>query len=156
MNIDPSFRDLYEAEAGAVFRTLFLLCRNRTVAEDATQEAFARALARWGRLAGAGWAAGWVTSTAVNVARRMLRRRPSPQGTPEETPPDTDEAVDLWRAVRTLPLRQQQAVVLRYRADLSMEEIGAAMGCDAGTVRTHLARARETLRTRIGVVDARG
>jgi len=66
-----------------------------------------------------------------------------------------DDAVDVWRAVRALPLRQQQAVVLRYRADLSTEEIAAAMGCDSGTVRTHLARAREALRARMGVIDAR-
>jgi RNA polymerase sigma-70 factor (ECF subfamily) len=154
VSVDPEFRSLYEAEAPAVFRTVYLLCRDRSVAEDATQEAFARALARWARLRQQPWVAGWVTSTALNVARRGLRRRRAlPEPEPKEQ--DVDAAVDLWRAVRALPLRQQQALVLRYRADMSMEEIGAVMECDPGTVRTHLARARETLRARMGAMDAR-
>jgi RNA polymerase sigma factor (sigma-70 family) len=154
VSVDPEFRSLYEAEAPAVFRTVFLLCRDGSMAEDATQEAFARALARWARLRQQPWVAGWVTSTAINVARRGLRRRRT-LPVPEPKEHDVEAAIDLWRAVRELPLRQQQAVVLRYRVDLSMEEIGAVMECDPGTVRTHLARARETLRTRMGAMDAR-
>ncbi len=146
MSVDPGFADFYRSEAPAVFQTVYLLCRDRSVAEDATQEGFARALERW--------VGGWVTSTALNAARRALRRRPRPTASPAKEH-DVDSTLDLWRAVRSLPLRQQQAVVLRYRADLSTEEIAASMGCDAGTVRTHLARARETLRARIGDLDAR-
>ncbi len=154
MSADPAFRRLYEAEASSVFQAVYLLCRDREVAKDATQEAFARALERWGRLGDQAWVGGWVMSTALNVARRSLRRRRSrPEPAPDER--DVDAAVDVWRAVRALPLRQQQAVVLRYRADLSMDEIAAAMGCDPGTVRTHLARAREALRARMGAIDAR-
>ena len=154
MSVDPAFRDLYEREAPAVFQTVYLLCRDRAAAEDATQEAFARALERWGRLRHQPWVGGWITSTALNAVRRSLRRRPvvRPDADPEL---DLDASVDLWREVRRLPPRQQQAVILRYRADLSMEEIGALLGCDPGTVRTHLARARETLRTRIGEFDGR-
>jgi RNA polymerase sigma-70 factor (ECF subfamily) len=154
VSVDPAFRDLYEREAHAVFQTVYLLCRDRTAAEDATQEAFARALERWARLRDQPWVGGWVTSTAVNAVRRTLRRRPAVRlnAHPDQ---DLDASVDLWREVRRLPLRQQQAVILRYRADLPMEEIGAAMGCDAGTVRTHLARARDTLRKRIGELDGR-
>jgi DNA-directed RNA polymerase specialized sigma24 family protein len=71
---DSEFERLYETEVDSVFRTAFLLCRDREVAEDATQEAFARALERWSRPHGESWAGGWVMSTAINVCRRMLRR----------------------------------------------------------------------------------
>ena len=121
LNADPAFRQLYEAEAPAVFQAVYLLCRDRGVAEDATQEAFARALERWGRIGDHAWVGGWVMSTALNVARRSLRRRRS-QPEPSLDERDVDAAVDMWRAVRALPLRQQQAVVLRYRADLSMDD----------------------------------
>jgi RNA polymerase sigma-70 factor, ECF subfamily len=154
VNVDPAFQRLYEEEAGSVFRTVYLLCRDRSVAEEATQEAFARALERWPRLRDRPWVGGWITTTAVNVARRAMRRRRSPQPA-DATGTDVEEAVDLWRAVRTLSLRQQQAVVLRYRLDLTVEDVAAAMGCDAGTVRTHLARAREALRARMGGIDVR-
>jgi RNA polymerase sigma-70 factor (ECF subfamily) len=154
VNLDPAFERLYEEEAGAVFRTVYLLCRDRSVAEEATQEAFARALERWARLRDRPWVGGWVTTTAVNVARRSLRRRRTAE--PERGHgADVDEAVDLWGAVRMLSLRQQQAVVLRYRLDLTVEDAAAAMGCDPGTVRTHLARAREALRARMGGIDVR-
>ena len=58
---DPEFEALYRREFLAVFRTVYLLAGTREVAEDATQEAFARALERWSRLRGQTWAGGWVT-----------------------------------------------------------------------------------------------
>ena len=75
MSVDPAFRDFYQRESRAVFHAVYLLCRDRAVAEDSTQEAFARALSRWRRLRGEPWAAGWVMTTALNVARRSLRQR---------------------------------------------------------------------------------
>ena len=149
MRPDEEFQELYRSEARAVFSTVFLLCRDRALAEDATQEAFARALERWGQLRGRPWVAGWITTTALNVTRRSLRRRHFR----EPTPPvegDPNLALDLWRAVRMLPRRQQQAVVLHYRLDLPVDEVAQAMGCREGTVRTHLARARVALRESMG------
>src|SRR6266487_5535169 len=124
MTADADFVRLYETESARVFHTVFLLCGDRALAQDATQEAFARAFERWGRLRDRPWVGGWVTSTAVNAARRSLRRRPVPSvPSPDEI--EVDEALDLWRSVRSLPLRQQQAVVLRYRLDLPVEQVAA-------------------------------
>lgn len=145
MNADSAFERFYMSEAKAVFDAVYLLCRDRALAEDATQEAFARAFERWDRLGVQPWVAGWVMTTAINVARRGLRRRPPWPGTRESRNPD--EAVDLWTAVRRLPRRQQEAVVLYYRMEVPVQEIGQILGCSEGTVRTHLARARAGLRT---------
>ena len=127
-----------------MFSAVFLLCRNRALAEDATQEAFARAFERWARLAPVPWAGAWVTTTALNVARRSLRRRVLPL--PRSWSSPTDDAVDLWDSVARLPRRQQEAVILHYRLGTPIDEIAEVMGCQAGTVRTHLARARQALR----------
>jgi RNA polymerase sigma-70 factor (ECF subfamily) len=154
MTADADFERLYETESARVFHTVFLLCGDRDLAQDSTQEAFARAFERWPRLRDRPWVGGWVTSTAVNAARRSLRRRQVRSG-PKPDEGDIDEAVDLWRLVRSLPLRQQQAVILRYRLDLPVEQVAAAMACDAGTVRNHLARARSKLRAQMGGLDAR-
>lgn len=86
VKVDPRFVELYESEHDRVFQITLVLCRDRGLAEDATQEAFARALERWPRLSERSWVAGWVTSTALNVARRALRRRPLPGGAPPERP----------------------------------------------------------------------
>ena len=150
---DRAFEELYEKEAHSVFAAVYLLCRDRALAEDATQEAFARALERWERLRAAPWAAGWVTTTAMNVARRALRRHPLSPNPPHDEPID-ENAIELWNRVRSLPRRQQEAVVLHYRLGLPVNEVARAMGCREGTVRTHLARGREGLRTSLeGVTD---
>jgi predicted RNA polymerase sigma factor len=94
---------LYKKEGQAVFSAVFLLCRNRALAEDATHEAFARALERWDRLGTKAWAAGWVTTTALNVARRSLRHRPLALSSCQQEEPDDE--LDLWSAVRRLPRR---------------------------------------------------
>jgi RNA polymerase sigma factor (sigma-70 family) len=146
MNVDPGFRTLYDREFPAVYRTVFLLCGDRQLAEDATQEAFARALTRWRRLRNQPWAAGWVSTTALNVARRQLRRHPATSVDVVAGHEDPDaEHLDLHAAIRALPPRQQEAVALHYLLDLPVSETAAAMGCDEGTVKTHLSRARTTL-----------
>ena len=148
MRIDPEFEELYRSQFEPVLKAVWALCGNRSVAEDATQEAFARALERWRRLRGEPWAAGWVTTTALNAARRALRRRDLRRA-PAPAEPDLDEEVDLWRAVRALPRRQQEAVVLRYVVDLPVDDVASVMRCEPGTVKAHLSRAREALRGRL-------
>jgi RNA polymerase sigma-70 factor, ECF subfamily len=142
---DEAFQAFYLAEAPMVFRTVYLLSRDRDTALDATQEAFARALERWQRLRGQPWAGGWVTTTAVNEIKRSFRRRRTIEAL-FAAQDDVDDRLDIWSAVSRLPLRQQQAVILHYRDDRPVGEIAAVLGMREGTVRTHLARARATLR----------
>jgi RNA polymerase sigma-70 factor (ECF subfamily) len=151
------FVELYKTEHDRVFQIVYVLCGDAATAEDATQEAFVRALERWDRLRDQPWAAGWVTTTAVNMARRMLRRRRWLSGTgPTEVDLVADGALDLWQAVKRLPRRQQQAVTLHYIFDLPLAQVGKVMGCREGTVKAHLSRAREELRTRLeGAPDDR-
>jgi RNA polymerase sigma-70 factor (ECF subfamily) len=60
----------------------------------------------------------------------------------------------VWLAVRRLPRRQQEAVVLFYLTDLPLAAVAGAMGCAEGTAKAHLARAREALRVSLeGVRD---
>jgi RNA polymerase sigma factor (sigma-70 family) len=144
VSVDDGFRAMYKAEFANVYRAVVLVCSDRVTAEDATQEAFARALAKWGRLGHAPWVAGWVTTTAINVARRQLRRRPAPHDLPVSEH-DRDAALDVRAAIRRLPSRQQEAVALHYLLDMPVSDAASAMGCDEGTVKTHLSRARATL-----------
>ena len=152
MTIDEEFQVLYERELPNVFRAVLLLCGDRRIAEDAAQEAFARALVRWRRLGGQPWVGGWVMTTALNVARRQLRRRPTPEPVPA---PDRDpeSLMDARAAIRTLPPRQQEAVALHYLLDLPVADTATVMGCDEGTVKTHLSRARSALRTALAIDD---
>jgi RNA polymerase sigma-70 factor, ECF subfamily len=151
VNVDPAFEALYEEEFRAVFRAAYLLSGDRELAEDAAQEAFARALERWRRLKGEPWAGGWVMTTALNVVRRSLRRRGEPGNleSPEPGNQTLDEAIDLWRGVRDLPRRQREAVVLHHVLDLPVADCGRIMRCSAGSVKRHLSRARAALARRL-------
>ena len=147
MRVDRAFEALYEEEFPAVFRAAYVLCGDRQLAEDATQEAFARALERWRRLRDQPWVGGWVTSTALNIVRRSLRRRARMPAFPADVASrsEPEEAVDLWRAVRELPPRQQEAVVLHHVVDLSVADCARIMRCSEGSVKRHLSRARASL-----------
>ena len=99
------FAELYKTEHDRVFQVAYALAGDAAIAEDATQEAFVRALERWDRLRDQPWAAGWVTTTAVNLARRMLRRRRwtfRPGSSVIE--PAADGALDVWQAVKPAAL----------------------------------------------------
>jgi RNA polymerase sigma factor (sigma-70 family) len=62
--------------------------------------------------------------------------------------------VDLLRALRALPVRQREAAVLFYVADLPLHAVADAMGISDGAVKSHLARAREGLRVNLEERDA--
>lgn len=141
---DTRFGDLYEREFDSVFRAAYMVSGNREAAEDATQEAFARALARWRRLENEPWVAGWVVRTAINVAKRQRRRRPLVPPSPAHEP-DAEAVLDLRRAISGLSKRQREAVVLHDLLGFPLQEAAQAMGCQEGTVKVHLSRARAAL-----------
>ncbi|HEY7280134.1 MAG TPA: sigma-70 family RNA polymerase sigma factor [Actinomycetota bacterium] len=148
VNAEPEFRELYEREHPTVLRACFLLARDRAAAEDATQEAFARALERWDRLRGEEWTGGWVMRTALNVVKRSRgRNRGSADPVPDPAAAEVDVAArtDLWTAVGRLPRRQREATVLHYALDLPVAQVAAAMGCSEGAVKSHLFKARAVL-----------
>jgi RNA polymerase sigma-70 factor (ECF subfamily) len=150
-----TFEDFYAAEFDRVFDSAFAFSGDRDVAADATQEAFARAFARWRRLSRQEWAGAWVTTTALNVLRRRYRdaarsRLPAD----ERASHDAHGRVDLLRALRALPVRQREAAVLFYVADLPLHAVADAMRISDGAVKSHLARAREGLRVSLEERDA--
>lgn len=150
---------LFRAERDSLVRVLTLACGDPALAEDSVQEAFARLFIKWKRIGGYDDPAAWVRRVALNLAqdhRRHLARRARLLvrlgGRAEDggVPPlavERDPA--LWRALRGLPSRQRAAVALFYLGDLRVAEVAAVMKVSEGTVKRHLDRAREALRTQL-------
>jgi RNA polymerase sigma factor (sigma-70 family) len=86
----------------------------------------------------------------VRLLVDRIGRQPARQGTADHA-----DRMAIWEAVETLPERQRLAVYLRYRADLPFEEIGRILGIAAPSARSHVSRALDTLRVRLGEEDAR-
>ncbi len=149
--------DLLEAvfaeHYGGFCRLATLLLGNASGAEEVVQEAFLRTFSSWWRVRQPERAQWYVRAAVVNLCRSRLRRR----GTEEagnraswRDPTDwSDDAVEdalvVLEAVRTLPPRQRETVVLRYYEDLSERDVATVLGCSVGTVKSQLARARASL-----------
>jgi RNA polymerase sigma factor (sigma-70 family) len=118
--------------------------------EEATAEAFARALSRWRQVGALSRRDGWVYRVALNEARSRFRRQRlearylARQRAGHEPPPSEPETA-LWAAVAQLPPRARTAVALRYVADLTEADVAAAMGISRGTAAATLHRARARL-----------
>ena len=118
------------------------------LADDAVDEAFARAFAGWERVQAMRSPGGWVYRVALNEARRQLRRSArhdallAAQPPPRPEPPPGGEA---WLLVETLPVRQRAAVVLRHVAGLTEAQIGEALGVTRSTISSSLTDAYRSL-----------
>jgi DNA-directed RNA polymerase specialized sigma24 family protein len=143
-----AFEQWYAGEHPRLFASLLVLTGDRDVAADATDEALSRALQHWARVAEMESPEGWTYRVAVNIVRRGARRRALERRLlPRLVGRQTTAAPpgDVWDLVRSLTKRQQQALVLRYIADLAESDIAAVMGVTRGTVASTLADARRRL-----------
>jgi RNA polymerase sigma factor (sigma-70 family) len=145
-----AFALFFKNNSGLVFRALLAGSLNRTAAEDATAEAFARAYAHWDTVADHPNPRAWVLRVAWNYHRSSWRRwegRWSPDP-PEPTPlaSDTWPDPDLVAAIRNLPQGQREVIVLLALGELTPSQVARVLGIAAGTVRSQLFRARVALR----------
>jgi RNA polymerase sigma-70 factor (ECF subfamily) len=145
-DLRSSFAAFFDENYESVCRGLTVALGDGSRAEDAAQEAFTRAYARWRRVSRMRRPAGWVYVTAVRYATRgRVSRSVEPEASVVD---DIAERVvkreTLEAAVKLLPERQRLAVVLRHGLDLSLDEVASAMGCALGTVKStlHAALAR--------------
>jgi RNA polymerase sigma-70 factor (ECF subfamily) len=154
--------DVWYVEARASLApALAAWCSDAGLASDAIDEAFVRAVERWGHVRSLASPHGWVWQTAMNVVRRRLRRshleerllRRRAAGHTGQVAGPTGSDIDLRRAILSLSDRQRTAVVLFYVADMPVVEVAEIMGIATGTVDATLHRARRLLRERLEVVD---
>lgn len=151
---DAAFAAFYDRERGPLVRALTVTLGEPELANDAVDEAMARAYARWSGISRYDNPAGWVYRVAVNWARSRLRRRRfvSRSLVPEREVRDP-EPVDgaLWEAVAHLPFQQRSAIVLRFGLDWPLERIADAVGSPVGTVKSRISRGVASLRSTLGV-----
>jgi RNA polymerase sigma-70 factor (sigma-E family) len=150
------------ARGPGLLRLAYVLTGNRADAEDAVQDALARALPRWEHIRSVGDPDAYVRRMVVNAHTswwRRFRRRETPVAeaftagvTPEA---GSDERDRVWRACLALPEAQRVAVVLRYYEQLEYAEIAALTGVAEGSVRSRVSRGLSALRTALGEEDDR-
>ena len=147
---------LYEAHALRMIRLAHIMLGDRQSAEDVVQEAFCGLCRRWSHLADPGSAVHYVRSAVLNHCRSALRRRTTSQAPRGLASPENvrsaesavltrEERDEIMRAVRQLPPRQREALVLRFYLDLSAEETATTIGISPSSVRSATHRALASL-----------
>jgi RNA polymerase sigma-70 factor (sigma-E family) len=157
-----STEEFTEFAAGAaprLRRTAFLLCGDWHAAEDLAQATLAKMFVSWRRIRRQDAVYAYASRTLVNTYladRRRLRSRellagwlpepPAPAGTPELR-------MVILGALATLPPKARVVVVMRYWADMSVEQVADLLGCSAGNVKSQAARGLGKLRAVLDEAD---
>jgi RNA polymerase sigma-70 factor (ECF subfamily) len=145
------FTSFYAASFQRLVGQLYAMTGDHAEAQDAVQEAFARAWAHRGRIDRNGSPEAWVRVTAWRIAASRWRR--AREGSrlmlltarPEPTPGPSPDRVAFADALRRVPAEQRRALVLYHLCELTVDQIAAETGARPGTVKARLARGRAAL-----------
>jgi RNA polymerase sigma-70 factor (sigma-E family) len=150
---------LYQDHALGLIRLAVVMLGDRQAAEDVVQDAFAGLYRRWHTLSDTGKALSYVRASVLNGARTVLRQRARRSGvvtdgvavaSAEYEVLIGEEHREVLRAIRALPHRQREALVLRFYLELDEEDIARSMGISRGTVKSTTSRAIAALRKSLG------
>jgi RNA polymerase sigma-70 factor (sigma-E family) len=160
--------DLYEAHALSLARLALVMLGDAAAAEDVVQDAFLGLYRRWDRLADPAAAQSYLRTSVLNGCRTALRHRarhgvlsagadaqaavltgPSLESA-EATVTRDEEHRAVLAAIRRLPARQREALVLRYYLDLTEDQTAEAMRVSRGTVKSATSRAVAAVGRMIG------
>ncbi|MFC3995484.1 SigE family RNA polymerase sigma factor [Nocardiopsis sediminis] len=154
---DQAVTQLYSAHYRPLVRLATLLVRDYATAEEVVQDAFVAMHGAWRRLRDPNKALSYLRQSVVNRARSVLRHRAvvekhAPKALPDAPSAEHGALGELERAavieaIRRLPTRQREAIVLRYYGDLSEAQIADSMGISRGAVKSHTARGIAALRS---------
>ncbi|MEV7196797.1 SigE family RNA polymerase sigma factor [Streptomyces sp. NPDC093510] len=150
---DEEFEAFYAHSVRPLVGQVYLMTGDLHEAQDVVQEAFVRAWARRTRLERDAGPEAWVRTVAWRLAVSRWRRHGRAadawrrhHGERADTAPEPEpDTVALVAALRRLSERQRRVAVLHYVCDLSVQQVAAETGIAAGTVKSHLSRARAAL-----------
>lgn len=157
--LDLLVAEIYRTEAANLVRLARFFVDDRDAAEDLVQEAFIRLARSAHRIRERDRVPAYLRSIVLNLARDHNRRglvslRHQPPADP--TPPSIDEAMAIREdqrtvieALRQLPVRQRDCLVLRYYLELGVAEIAQTLGLSPNSVKTHLSRGLRSLEQRL-------
>jgi RNA polymerase sigma-70 factor (sigma-E family) len=159
VDVDVLVRSMYVEHAASLVRMARLFVDDRNAAEDLVQEAFIRLARHAHRIEDSSKSAAYLRSIVLNLARDHNRRglvslrhhapADEEQATAEDEVVLRDDQRRVIEALRELPLRQRDCVVLRYYFDSGIAEIAETLGISQNSVKTHLQRGLASLERRL-------
>ncbi len=154
---DEAITALYAAHYRSLVRIAAFLLHDVGTAEEVVQDAFVELHGHWRRLREPERAGAYLRQAVVNRSRSRLRHqkvvdRHAPMPGPHAPSAEYGaigalERTEVIAALRALPARQREVIVMRYYADLSEAQIAEAMGISPGAVKSHASRGLAALRS---------
>jgi len=149
--------EIYHTHYRSLVRLAVLLVRDIATAEEVVQDSFIAMHSAWRRLRDGDKALAYLRQSIMNRSRSVLRHRAVVDRNAPKAAPDMPSAEQgalsllersaVIAALRTLPPRQREALVLKYYADLSEAQIASTMGISRGADKSHTARGTASLRS---------
>jgi RNA polymerase sigma-70 factor (sigma-E family) len=149
---DEEFAEYFSARFDGARRIAYALCGSWTDAEEIAQSAFVRVYARWSKVrfdTVDAYLRTVLTRVFLDTKRRGRAREHAVAELPDRVVPADDgptERLAMRAALMSVPPGQRAVLVLRFVADLSVEQVAETLGCSTGTVKSQTARGLATLR----------
>ncbi|MFL6023613.1 MAG: SigE family RNA polymerase sigma factor [Marmoricola sp.] len=151
---EAEFDDFYTSSFSRITGQIYAMIGDRDEAQECVQEAFVRAWQHRGKLSRAEHPDAWVRTTAYRLAvsrwrRKGLAKRPADRAVSPavHTAPADENRVALVAALKNLPDKQRQALVLHHLCDLPVSDVAREVGVPEGTIKARLSRGRAALAT---------
>ena len=158
-DVDRLLVDLFEREGRSLVRLARLFVEDRNAAEDLVQEAFIRLARTFHRIQDETKAAAYLRSIVLNLARDHNRRGlvslrhrlplEDERAAEEDTLVLREDQREVIEALRDLPHRQRDCLVLRYYQELGIDDIAESLGISRNSVKTHLQRGLAAMESRL-------
>lgn len=153
-NLEDAFTRMVAQYQVALKRMCCLYLRDRTAAEDAVQETFLKAYKHMDTFRSQSKERTWLMSIAINTCRDMNRsawfRHTEKRVTPEDlslaVPAQDEDALALAEAIRRLPGKHRDVILLYYYQDMTIQEVAEALHAAPSTILKRLNQARDKLR----------
>lgn len=158
---EQDFDAFYRDTATRVVHLVYATTGDLGLAQDCTQEAYARAWQKWSTVSRADDPLAWVRTVARRLAisswRKNQNRKEAHRRVDEAHPlaAPNEDRVAVVAALRTLPDAMREAVTLHYIGDLTVDQIAHETGSPAGTIKARLHRGRALLAEALRTEEAR-
>ena len=157
---DQEFAEFFSARFDGARRIAYAMCGSWPDAEEIAQSAFVKLYARWAKIrieTVDAYLRTVLTRVFLDTKRRGRAREQVVAELPDTVaPPDAGpaERMALRAALLSVPPGQRAVLVLRFVADLSVEQVAETLGCSPGTVKSQTARGLAALRAAYPQDDA--
>ncbi|GLY01284.1 MULTISPECIES: SigE family RNA polymerase sigma factor [Actinoplanes] len=145
---ERAFRRFFDDHHADLSRLAYLVTGDSQVADDLAADAFVEVWRHWARVQAADSPVAYARGIVANLARQWIKRQTRERSgllrlgllRRDRDESDTPAILDVRSALRRLPLRRRECVILRYAFDLPEKEVAAILGISVGAVKSHTSR----------------